>query len=182
MAHSGENHAKIDTPELDDASAACRFEDRIPRHLLDRLVELRPYLERQGSVIQREEERGDVYRLRVRVDDDRLGRRHRGITIYGVRAAQAISSLIASWRTERDAEAEDKRNTAAARRRYRRTVEDARRSVLASHGGGGRRRRRISKEISAAAEDPPVLLSYLQIGTFAAPNRRPGRKPKGSLC
>ena len=154
--------------------------DGISSELYDELLRLRPCLERQGSVIQREEERGDVYRLRLRVDDDRVGRRHRAITIYGVRAAQAISSLIASWRAERE-QAEQERNPPPPEpTECEKKVAELRRLFL--RGAVGARRQRLARAFDEAAHSPTDLFFLMESLKRPEPRRRPGPRPRAGLC
>ena len=145
------------------------------------LVRLRPCLEEHGAVIPRRNRPGDVYQLRVRVSDERLGRVQKAFVIRGSAAAGAVRELIASWRAEKKAEkvAREKPKISEASD-YERAVGDLRRAYLAGASGG--RRQRLAREFDRAAGSPVGLHGLVVSGSPGLSRRKPGPKPKSGLC
>ncbi len=153
----------------------------IPPELYRELVRLRPCLEEQGAVIPRRNRAGDVYQLRVRVEDERLGRVQRAFVIRGSVAAEAVRELIASWRDEKAAEKGAQENSAASETTaYERAVADLRRAYLA--GATGSRRQRLAREFDRAAGNPEGFYCPALSGFPALSRRKPGPKPRSGLC
>ena len=153
----------------------------IPPELYRELVRLRPCLEEHGAVIPRRNRPGDVYQLRVRVADERLGRVQKAFVIRGSAAAEAVRELIASWRAEKKAEkvAREKPETSEASE-YERAVGDLRRAYLSGATGG--RRQRLASVFDRAAESPVGLHGLVVSGFPGLSRRKPGPKPRSGLC
>ncbi len=178
-----DDHAEFDTPEPDDSAAACRFEDRIPRRLLDRLVELRPYLVTQLSLRPRRCDGDGPWRLRLRVDDPEVARKRISVEIPDRRTAEAVKELASLWREEAESVKAEEVRRQESLCRYQETVRQTRAEILANWGGGSSRRRRIRREFDrAAADGPQTLLGYLWSGAYMSPSPRPGRRSKSGLC
>ena len=156
----------------------------IPTELYEELVRLRPVLEEHGAIIPRRDTHCDSYQLRVRVEDERLGRVHRGIGIRGLATAEAVRKLIESWRAEKEAkrkaEAEAQGPPEESEEEIqKRVIADLRRQYL--RGAGGAKRQRLAREFDRATESPAGLLCLGLSGSAGLPARRPGRRPKSGL-
>ncbi len=151
----------------------------IPDELHERLAALRSVLELNGSIRLRR--RDGIYRLRVRVPDDDLGRVRVSIRIGDEQTAYAVQALLDDWREDRAArEAEEERRREEARA-YKAKVRELKRRLVASAGGSARRKRR-AREFDRAAETPWTLYAYLASGSYALSDVRPGPKRRGGLC
>ncbi len=182
-AHSCEGPAEIDTPEPDGAPAARRLENSIPRRLLDRLVELRPYLLKQFSLRPRGKDANGSWQLRIRIDDPDVGRKRISVEIGDKKTGEAVKELVGLWREEAKPDETEEERRQESLRRYEKTVQEARAQILTAWGGGSSRRRRIRSEFDqAAADGPPTLLWYLWSGAYMLPSPRPGRRSKSGLC
>ena len=162
-----------------DVSAAAPGD--IPPELYRKLVRLRPCLQEHGAVIPRRNRPGDIYQLRVRVEDERLGRVQKAIAIRGSAAAGAVRELIASWRAEKKAEkvAREKPEISESTE-YERAVGDLRRAYLSGATGG--RRQRLAREFDKAAGRPMGLHGLVVSGFPELSRRKPGPKPRSGLC
>ena len=158
-------------------AAALRI---IPGELLQKLEELRPYLERTGGSI-RPRQRDGVYALRIRVDHPEYGRVHRRVTLDNKQTAYAVQVLIDAWRREYDARQAEEETEREKERLYDAAVKKLRRTLLATAGGSSRRRR-LAREFDKAAKDPCALHCYLVSGAYMLRHLPPGRKPRGGLC
>jgi hypothetical protein len=156
-------------------------EERIPRSILDRLLELRPLLETTGGCIRRRERDG-TYRLRVRAPGEKYGQVRKSIALGDEGVAADVQALIDGWREAKAAEEPKVDRESGEERAYRKQVKALRRAMLVGIPGSGRRRR-AAREFDEAARDPMSLYGYLLAG--APPARiagRPGRKRKGGLA
>ena len=156
-------------------------EERIPRSILDRLLELRPLLETTGGCVRRRERDG-TYRLRIRVPNEKYGQVRKSIGLGGDDVAADVQALIDGWRQAKAAKEPEVDRKSEEERAYRGKVKELRRAVMAGLPKGSRRRR-LAREFDEAASDPVSLYGFLMAGTSSSQiDGRPGRKRKGGLA
>lgn len=147
-------------------------ESKIPPALLDRLIPLRPLLERNG-VLQL---LGNKIRLRYRAECDGY-RVHRSLLIGDdPEVVDAVETLLARWRAERQARfaEEEKRETEA--RLAARKERLLRQLFCSLDGGGWRRQRQLRDFYNECQADPRNALRY--VVTHELPPRRKSGRPR----
>lgn len=180
---------------MDTTAVPNSDRSNIPGELTQRLVELRPVLENNGTVVQRREsDRRGGYRLRYRAcghSPDREGRSgprpHRSLSLVDEGTAVAVAALLKSWRAEaartrqaaRDAEAV---RLAAERAERAELKQKAKLPAEFLAGFGGRRmQRRIAREYADAVANGPVATFVFATTSKSFMPRKAGRPRKTGL-
>ncbi len=154
----------------------------LPMPLRLQLEALRPFLERQGTLIRRSEAgRRPRWRLRVHQHSEEGLPRHRSIAIGDDDTAATVRDLLTSWRAEK--KSQDALQEAACLKalQQKRELAILRRSVIASRGGGRCARQRTGREFDAAVQDSLRLFAFLTLGPWNADNGHSGRPRKDRL-
>ena len=151
-------------------------ETKIPDRILRKLYELRPVLELQGVVQQREV----GFRIRYRTESEHGYRMHRSLAL-GRDAAfvEAVRRLISGWREEHAAKVAAQEETTAAAEREIQARRNQQRLLMSLEGGGHERNRQLRQFFTRLETDPREALRFALTGEL--PARRKVGRPRKSI-
>jgi hypothetical protein len=150
------------------------IESTIPATLLEKLIQIKPVLETQGTILPHKR----YFRLRYRAECEYGYVVHRSISLGSDQGVlNAVETLLARWRADRQArEAEEEKRQAETRLEQRRTRLSA--NMFATVNGNGLRRQRQLRDFYHRCIDDPLLGMCFVVSHELPPRRKIGRPRK----